>query len=189
MRLNKNGKSLSFLLFLVVTSFASDTLISMDYGSRYVVMPIYIMLEFSLLGLIYIFNKTNKWVKFILSIMILCFFVYSVYDSFFSANIDPNFSNQRIVSSYLFILISLCYFLDLYKNTSTSNLYQLPFFWINMAVLFYFGGNQLLFTAVSIFEMKNMYNLYIPIHSLLETLKNILFASAFIMQYYHSKKY
>jgi hypothetical protein len=71
----------------------------------------------------------------------------------------------------------------MYNTVTVENLLLFPFFWINTAVLIYFSGNLYLTISYNIFTMQEVYKLYIPIHNSLNTVKNLLFAVAFLVHF------
>ena len=184
----KIKKDLLLLFILVLVSFTSDFVVEYFNESRNYVWPVFIILQFVFLCLIFLFNTHNIRKRKILLFSISFFILYAILYIFILKELSPIFPNLMSITVFTFLIISINYFVELYNNVEHENLFTYPFFWINVAVLIYFSGNLFLTISYNIFAMDNVFQLYIPIHSTLNTVKNLLFAMAFIVNLYNLRK-
>jgi hypothetical protein len=142
-----NGKQ-RLLLCLLAASLLSE-LISRGLWSykmnNFPVFHIYSIFEFFFLASIYrmAFNrvKFDKIINLFIGLFI-CFAILNtlVWQSIFTLN-----SNVLATSSLIFILCSLGYFYNLFREINTEHLERDSMFWINVAVLIYFSSSFVLF--------------------------------------------
>jgi hypothetical protein len=172
---------------IVVSSFLSDFLSYNFPQVRLYVWPVFITIQFILLSLIYRAHSIKSQIKpkFIYSIIV--FLAYAIiYEFYLKANFE-NVPNLMTISVFVFIILSIRSFIEIYNTVTVDNLLLYPFFWINTAVLIYFSGNLYLTVSYNIFTMQEVYKLYIPIHNSLNTVKNLLFAVAFLVHFINSR--
>lgn len=186
-QLFKIKKDLLLLFILVLVSFTSDIVVEYSNESRNYVWPVFIILQFVFLCLIFLINTHNIRKRKILLFSISFFILYALLYIFILKDLSPLFPNLMSKTVFTFLFISINYFVQLYNNVEHENLFTYPFFWVNVAVLIYFSGNLFLTISYNIFTMDKVFQLYIPIHSTLNTIKNLLFAMAFLVHLYVSR--
>lgn len=183
----KHAKLSLKLLFLVIfTSFLSDFIVTFFPNIREIVWPLFTISQFTLLALIYKTEISFIFVNKILILILLCFYSYAIIYFYYFDKTYPFFPNLRTISSLFFLLISLFYFYYIYDRLLTYNIFTFPLFWLNFSILLYFGGNLFLYTAINIFSFGELTDLYYPIHNVLNTIKNLLFALVFGINYFTS---
>ena len=182
------NKYLLILFLLVVIYCIGDLVVHFDRGSRWIVWPTVSILQFILITLIYIFNTGHFMKRKILLFSIPFFLIYAVLYIFILQDISHLFPNLMTISLFAFLIISISLFIEIYNNVEHENLFLYPFFWINIAVLIYFSGNLFMTLSYNIFTMEKVFELYIPLHGTLNTVKNLLFAMAFIVNLYNLRK-
>ena len=187
-QINKLNKYLLLLLILVLISGLSDFVVHFNRESRIHAWPIFFTSQFVLLAIISIYNTNNSTKRKILSFSVLIFLVYSLLYNYLLKDISHLFPNLVTITIFSFLIISIHTFAEIYNNIEFENLFTYPFFWINVAILIYFSGNLFLTISYNIFTMDKVFQLYIPIHSTLNTTKNLLFAMAFIVNLYNPRK-
>ena len=184
----KINNYLLILLILLFFSFITDFTVYKINESRVFVWPIISVLQFALLMIVFILNTNYVWKRKILLFSIPLFIIYAVFYIFILKDKSQLFPNLMTLTLFGFLIISISSFIEIYNNVEHNNLFKYPFFWINVAVLIYFSGNLFLTLSYNIFTMDNVFQLYIPIHSTLNTAKNLLFAMAFIVNFYPLRK-
>lgn len=186
-QLSSTNNYLKYLLVLVSASCITDFATSYNYAWRDFTWPLYHLVQYTILILIFITAIDTKSIKKILIGLLTSFLIYSFIYHTYLIHIDSVYPDLRLISSFVFILIPLYYFNYIHTNTPILNLFSFPLFWISTAVLLYFAGNFFLYAAINMFTIEKVYLLYFPIHNVLNATKNILFGVAFYMQYQNSK--
>lgn len=186
-QLSSTNNYLKYLLVLVSASCITDFATSYNYAWRDFMWPLYDLIQYTTLILIFIAAIDTKSIKNILigvlASLVLYTFIYHTY----LVKSDTIYPTLQVIQSFVFICISLYYFNYIHTNTPILNLFSFPLFWISTAVLLYFAGNFFLYAAINMFTIEKVYLLYFPIHNVLNATKNILFGVAFYMQYQNSK--
>lgn len=92
----------------------------------------------------------------------------------------PSFSIT--LQGILFIFLALLYFYQLVRRQTLVPIERQPLFWINAGVLLYFSGNLFLFMLQSRLGGSEhaAYNAYWVIHSIVNTIANVLYAVGFL---------
>lgn len=82
------------------------------------------------------------------------------------------------LTSLVFIIFSILYFLKLMRDLPTIQIQRLPMFWINTAVLVYFAGSFFVFLLRDylIEVLHDNQIMYWSFHNMLNITKNLLFA-------------
>jgi hypothetical protein len=75
-------------------------------------------------------------------------------------------------------------FLFIMRNTITDDLVNETFFWINCGILIYFSGNILLFLLGKFLTVQQTFELWGPIHNILNIVFNILVSIGFLKSKY-----
>jgi len=137
----------------------------------------YWLAEFILLIIIYRIAFDNPKVVRPFLILTLFYVLFFISNVIFLQQEKIN-SYTYIFSSLIFIVLAVGFFYKLLKDLPTLQVYRLPMFWINVAVLVYFAGNLFVFTLshylVTVLNANLM--VYWGFHNILNILKNILFA-------------
>jgi hypothetical protein len=181
--LHKSDRNLLLLFILLIISFGSDILIYFQNSSRVFVWPFYLVAQHVLLSIIFISTSTIKPKKQIIASLMYTYIIYvAIYELYLKEN-HPNSPDLMVISVFAFTIFSISLFIEIYNKAKVNNLLLYPFFWINTAVLIYFSGNLYLTISYNIFTMQEVYKLYIPIHNSLNTVKNLLFAVAFLVRF------
>lgn len=180
-------KILTLPFLIVLSSFLSDFLSYNFPQLRLYVWPGFIITQFILLSLIYRSHSSRFRIRQKITYLIIVFSAYAITYEFYLKASFENVPNLMTVSVFVFIILSISSFIEIYNTVNVDNLLMYPFFWINAAVLIYFSGNLYLTVSYNIFTMQEVYKLYIPIHNSLNTLKNLLFAVAFLVHFINSR--
>ncbi len=166
-------KSLWLLIFL---AFAIDILgvsirsFSNEFGNAYR------LIEFILLLRVYYFAFESRALKGFVAIGLI-YTIFFVADLFFFQPAQLN-SFSITLTSLVFIIFSILYFLKLMRDLPTTQIQKLPMFWINTAVLVYFAGSFFVFLLRNylIEVLHDNQILYWSFHNILNIIKNLLFA-------------
>ena len=186
------SRELKLLLILAGVSFTCDMAalfhnelgISVNYFG-----DTYRLAEFILLLILYykVFNNP-KWFWIFLSLALSCilFFFFNVI--FLQQEKINSYSDS--ISACVFIVLAVLFLYKLMKDLPTLEVYRLPMFWVNVAVLLYFAGNLFLFIISNylVTVLKDKLLIYWTFHNFLGITKNILFAVGFYMSFRLSKK-
>ncbi|HWY10428.1 MAG TPA: hypothetical protein VN026_03830 [Bacteroidia bacterium] len=148
--------------------------------NNYFILRIYTIVELVLISLFYVLFFRKHFKSNFLFIPIPSFCVVAFID--YKINGINNFDNYAAAFEALtFSIFSLWSFFFISKNLIFEKITLEPFFWINTAVLFYFGGNLVLFIFndyLIAHESSNHIALW-AIHSVLNIFYNILIAIGF----------
>ena len=176
---------LKLLLILTGVSFTCD--MAAIYHIELKISPnnagnAYSLAEFILLVTIYYkaFDAPKLARPFlILSLFYVLFFISNL---FFLQQEKIN-SYSLVISSLVFIEFAVSFFYKLMKDLPTLEVYRLPMFWVNVAILVFFAGNLFLFTVSHylVTTMKNDLMVYWTFHNFLGITENILFTVGFYM--------
>ena len=131
---------------LVLSSFISDFLclhLFSKAGSTYHIINIYLIIEISLLGLIFS-NQRTPWrngTKVVFCILLGCLVFQFLDDGLFNY-----FSDFLSIYSLVIICLCLLQYFWIYKTCTLEFIDQVSIFWYNSVLFFFFGGS--LFTDV-----------------------------------------
>ena len=185
--LKNREKYLIFIFILAVVSFLSDVMSLNHPNYRNIVLPVYRYTQLFLILSAYNFLFKNVYQRTII-FLLGGLLIYAVLYYAYLENLARTFPSIRTLSSFVFLLTSLFYFYYLHKNLLAKNLLLFPPFWLNVGVLIYFAGNIFLNVAINIFTMHKVYVIYMIVHSSLNILKNLLFATSFFIAIKYSKR-
>jgi hypothetical protein len=81
----------------------------------------------------------------------------------------------------IFIVAAIAYFYKLMAELPFQNVFQIPMFWVNVAILIYFAGNLFVFIVTEYLsnQMVEKVTLVWTVHNFLGILKNVLFGVGF----------
>lgn len=131
-----NGVLNHFLMSLLLVEFVTEVLcfgLAVKGLNNYPVIHVYTLLYAVLLTLIYFVLLRKRWVLFPILIV---GFTFSI--EFFFSKFQTN-TVSYILLCGSGILFSIAYFFSLLNNDSINQIRSHSLFWINSAVLFYFG--------------------------------------------------
>lgn len=184
----KLNSYLLLLFLLIIFSPIPDFLVFYKIEAEKFICPLFIISQYILLALIFIGNNQNPQFRKSIRYSIPIFFIYSFLYIFILEEHSHLFPNLMTVTLFAFLIISITSLIKIYNNTEFENLFSYPFFYINVAVLIYFSGNIFLTLSCNIYSINNVIHLYVPINSILNITKNLLFAMAFLVHFYNSRK-
>jgi hypothetical protein len=177
------SSGLKLLLILTGVSFLCDVAVlyhaQLKISSNYVGDG-YRLAEFILLIGIYYraFNNPKTARPFlILTALFILFFIFNMI--FFQREKINSYTN--IFATLVFIVLAVGFFYKLMKDLPALQVYLLPMFWVNVAVLVYFAGNLFVFTLSHylVTVLNDNLMVYWGFHNFLNILKNVLFAVGF----------
>jgi hypothetical protein len=144
------------------------------------VTDVYRLVEFILLLIVYYRAFNNPRLFRVFLGLALVYVLFLTTNAIFVQQEKIN-SYTHIFSSLIFIVFGVSFFYKLMKDLPTLEVYRLPMFWINVAVLVYFSGNLFVFTLSHylVTVLKNDLIVYWSVHNLVNILGNILFAVGF----------
>lgn len=175
---SKINRGLSMLLWGAALADLLGYILIKTGKSNIVIDNVYFFFLFLVLSYIYsIFLKNSRIIYIGISFYILFFIMNMVFIEPFTAFQSwPMVLQSLILMSYASI-----YSIKLYNNPPENEQIGSFMFWINMAVLFYFGMNLYLFISIDyVFknESADIAMLSWSFHNLCNIIKNILFAVA-----------
>ncbi len=180
------SKHLKPIFALLVASVLTEILVMMGSSAYELINPLVILkfftaIEFALISVFYgmFFKKYFNSVVFYG--IIPCFFVLNILESLIMGT--KSFDNLSIsVESICFILYSLFFFYYALENLLFENLLEIPEFWINSAILFYFAGNFFLFlfrAKILVEDPMEINLLWATIHTFFNLVYNLFLVIGF----------
>lgn len=169
-----------FVYTIVAVMFLAITLTALKFFTEYYkfLLKIFMVLEFTLLSMVYFFIVKNNKSKQFIVLSICLFIVYWIYNFCTSKFSEFDFI-PLVVECLFFTLLIVYYFYDVMQHNFTIPLYQLPSFWISVAFLINFSGNFFLFLySKSMFNEPGFTTQYTIIYSSITILKDILLCTA-----------
>ena len=138
-------------------------------------LHIYTCIEFLFISLFYK-KISSKLPILLIYLLILCFVVFCITDSFFLQNILIHNSYARSLESAIVILYSLLFLKESLDNDSPKHQYNKTLVYINFAFLMYFGGSFFLFLFVNFLTSNQFLNYFVwNLHATLVLIMYILF--------------
>jgi len=169
------------IAILIVVGFSSLYI----FGNKeqyYFIVRIYNILEYSIIAYFFSLQIKNKYVRNILSISIIPFFAFCVYD--FLSVAKPEMPYVPLAIEYVILLAFIIYFFfEVLQATAIEPIYQKPVFWISVAFILNYSGNFFLFLY-----SKNSYNddlfkhNYTIIYSTVTIIKNVLLCISILIK-------
>ena len=143
---------------------------------RYLQLQAYTFLEFSFFAFFFWHSLISKLAKKIIVIFTILFLVFQVAYYFYSLSAKYRVDSIPIGIETLFIFyFSLLYFVQFFKHTFSSNLYEYASFWLVVGIIVYLGFS-FFFNILANFLTKEEFNAYWKYTYFPEMLKNVLFA-------------
>jgi uncharacterized RDD family membrane protein YckC len=135
--------ALSLFLALSVELFQHYYTLSGKHSKVHALYHGYQLIEFAMISMVYYESfrqmRFKTMVKYILPVYLLAAEIGSV---FIEGIKCPNIFSF-LLGSFLLVIYSGCYILELFFNPETENLLRIPFFWINTGIMFYCAGSFL----------------------------------------------
>ncbi len=181
-KLRSISGELKLLLALAGVSVTCDAaaFILVRWGISNYSGSVYTLVEFILVLTVYYkaFNNPNRLNA--LFIMVIVYFLFYMVNLLFVQRQNIN-SYPKIASSLIFIVLAVGFFYRLIKDLPKVQVYRLPMFWVNVAVLVYFSGNLFVFTLSDylVTVLKDNLIAYWSFHNFLSIVKNILLTIGF----------
>lgn len=165
------------LLIVSVIADVTGYILIRNEVSNLVINNLYFLASFVILSLLYgQLLSGGRRAIYIFIAFTICFFAW---DSFTQQSITGVQSYVITLCSVLAFGYSLIYFDHLLHTSPASDLAKFPFFWINSAIMYYYGMNLFIFIfSTYIFEnLKDNEILVVWIfHNVNNTIKNVLLA-------------
>jgi hypothetical protein len=147
-----------------------------------------------LAGLIFILKNQLRdiQVKKIATALLVSFLLFSVFNiSWLQKNWNYNTLNY-VIGGTIIVLLSVLYFIELYRSDKTEKIYHDPFFWFCTGFLIYFGGTVPFFGMFNLmlennFRFTSFYQKYVYVS--FSVLLNILIAAGFLCRKNYPKTY
>lgn len=193
LHLKRMSIELKSLFLILMFSLISDliSILLAKYSpivNTYIIINIYLVVQFSLLAYIFRSQFDRKKVVDVLVVILLLFFLLNM--SFFQGPLTFN-SVSNVVASLVIIGFCLIYLYQLLNDLPIIYIHQLPMLWISFAVLTYYGGNFFLFLIKNYLTYGDTgsHKLMWILHNLLNIIKNILFAVALWQSYRQARQF
>ncbi len=175
----KNLKSIFVLVTIAAFIDITTMLLEFSFAVNVFIFHLYTVLEFSLFLIFYytyfLYKHIHILVFYVITLLffVICFLDYTVFNSK-----DIDFLSITVESS-LIIVTALFSFNWMSNYYQSVNIINVPFFWINTAVLLYFSGNLLVYVFSKTLKPDEFYSLYSYVHSPLNITYNVLISIAF----------
>ncbi|MFZ4796767.1 MAG: hypothetical protein ACOYMA_04690 [Bacteroidia bacterium] len=179
-KLNKSFKRLVwFLLFFVLMEYTSDWL-AKEIGNNMPLSHIFTVIEFGMLISVFI-----AYFKIQLKYYFMLFFIFffiAIIDAFLLKNIDTFSSLAKPIEIVIFTIAALYFYYQKLNNNQHVDLFKQPMFWFSTSILIYFSINFFMFLLAKtiIKEAINIGFIDYNIHSITNTIANLLYAMAFL---------
>ncbi|MFZ4796769.1 MAG: hypothetical protein ACOYMA_04700 [Bacteroidia bacterium] len=179
-KLNKSFKSLVwFLLFFVFMEYFAYWL-AKELGNNMPLSHIFTVIEFGML--ISVFTTYFKiQMKYYYILLFLIVFI-GIIDAFVLKKLTTFGGLTNLIASIFFTIAALYFYYNNINQTQNIDLYKQPMFWFSTSILIYFSINFYKYLRLST-ELKlpiNTYFIDYIIHSITNTIANLLYAMAFL---------
>ena len=147
-RYSRLGASERYVLQLCGIGFVLDcvgTVLWLSKTPNLWVGHVHTIIEFALLAGVYLHAFDGFVRKRIIRITLISFVALNLLSNLFLQDFEQFNSYVKIVEAIVLIVFSLLYFYKLASELKVSKLERHPMFWINAAVLIYFGSNLFVF--------------------------------------------
>jgi hypothetical protein len=155
-------------------------------------LHLYTFIEFAAFTFIYHANfKNNNSISRIILINSVIFVLLSLLDAFVINGIWKPNNISHTYSSVSFVLVSLVFFHDSFKNDTEYYSWESPMFWFNTAILIYFSLN-LFYFMLNNYLIDHAYTIAynsMRIHAAINIISNCLLAKSFVCFRKLIKKY
>lgn len=160
---------------MILVSSVSDLIIEilLRYKqSNMYVSHIYTIVEFVLISLFFV--KTISPSRLVMAIYsVLGIFLVLAFYELFSDNEDSSDELSTTAEAITFIIYSLCTFYYMLQHPEQKNIFNIPLFWLNTAILLYFSGNLFLFLFGTYLE-KHYHQTFVELWGI-HAVMNIIF--------------
>ncbi|WP_114779082.1 hypothetical protein [Botryobacter ruber] len=150
---HKGGKLVAKLVLLYVCFLVVVEGLGYYLGARKInnlwLSHVYIPIEYALLSLIYYFVFDNKTVRWVLSVSVVLFALFCVYDVFYIESMLTFNSYPRTVESALLIALALMYFNKVFQDLDKLYLERDPVFLLSAGIIIYFAGSVTFYGLVN----------------------------------------
>lgn len=165
----------AFTLFSLLTEFAMTALSQKNINNLFLI-HLYVVVEYIVFGSVYAHYLASLKLKTPIHISIGLFVGFSVYNVFYLNGLKEFNTYGLLLEGLLFIILSLLFFYKIFKDLQVGNLFTLPMFWINCAILIYFTGNFMLFGLVELFPTEVGEGLWDNLHTTFTGIYSVLMA-------------
>lgn len=170
------------LKITVIVYLLSDLTIYLMAEHGYNNMPVihaFTVIEFTLLTIIYK-SVLDESVRKYLSGLIIFFAIFSIVNVIWIQDILAFNSWGRMIESFFLVILSLLWFLKIFREMVIEKLSSHPMFYINSGVLLYFAGNFFIFTYYNVMvnQFHGVMNEIWQIHSILNIIYSLMLAAA-----------
>lgn len=175
-RFGKPFISLSVLLIVAaIISFIAYLHYAKQENNMYL-LHVYTVFEYIGWTVFYYQFFENKIIKKTFIVLSVLFVVFSIVNTIFWQPLDINNSHSRSLEGFLLLCFAVAWLYKVFVDSTIKNIEKHPVFWINTAVLIYFAGNFVLFTAQDLlFEITlkefivawTLHGLFLILHYLL----------------------
>ena len=143
-----------------------------------VIYRIFIVIEFTLLSMVFYYNISNFVAKKIIQVILIPYILLCVYSYFTS---DKSRSDFLPVTIECFILVTyiIYFFIEKIQQETLVPIYLTTIFWIAAAYFLFFSGNFCLFLYRISYPKSDLYTI---IYSPLVVLKNVILCIGLAMQ-------
>lgn len=179
-KFDKSYKFRNAFIGLVVAGFIGDTtlyIMGMNRINNMIIMNSYVLVEGILFLLIYkkVFAPRSETLinTLLIAHIVLMIICLIFVNGFFAFPVIP-----RIFMAMVFTMLSLIWFIRLFRDMEIENLSEHPMFYVNAAALLYFAGTSFIFTFNNFFDNNDINNSLWQIHSILNITYNTLFGVA-----------
>ncbi|MCH8904562.1 MAG: hypothetical protein IIA45_11685 [Bacteroidetes bacterium] len=171
-------KLLSTYLFLTMVLDIIVIFLARQGINNLFLFHLHTVLEVTAISLIYLqwFSNRRLW-KIIIGTFVLLFSVFAVIDVVFIEGVHTFNSYPRGIAAVYFLSLCVALFLQMLSTLNVRQLERSSLFWINTGILIYAPGTLFLF-IVSNYTLGNTDDQYWIIHSILNLLLNLSFATA-----------
>ncbi len=187
-RLKRLHKPFILIFIYVIISFLSDFGGNLFTDHIDKIHRFFRISQFILVFLTFYIGARTSRLKNLIGLVFLIFCLIAFANAFIAKDQGIFGYNFRTISTIGLIILSIISLIDLYQSEKTIVITENPMFWLAAGFLLYFSGNLFLFSARQLFTSNEVINFYYPIHSTLNTLKNLIIGYSFYQLVPYKKK-
>jgi hypothetical protein len=155
----RNKLSFPFILisFLVVATLMVECfsiVANKQIQNNSTLYHLFVPIEFILISCIYYLLYQNKWIKQVIAITGVLFFIFTLLNAIYWQRIDQVPFNDNVLASIIFIFYSFFQFFEILRKDSKNSSFTDATFWFNSAVLL-FNIGAIIFWIVFILLKDN----------------------------------
>ena len=149
--LNSNNASWNqrMIFKLVVAALATEVIAYLfsvlTLGNNLFLSHIFILIEFTILTLIYKKELSSFVAPKFFNLLIVLFIIYSIFNSLFIETLTQFNGYARAISGLIIILFTLLYFYKVLKELKVQRLEKEPMLWLSLGLLLYFSASLFIF--------------------------------------------